>query len=135
MEMHVIATHVKTSPLRLALLAAAVLAAGAAFAHEPRKGPNGGQLVDAGAKLHAELVATGAREVVVHLYDATDKPIPAAGYKANAILIVDGKPQRFALEPTEGSRLVGSAPVPVSAPAKGALQITAPDGAAAQAKF
>lgn len=127
--------RVKTSFSRAALLVAALLVAGGALAHDPRKGPNGGQLVDAGAKLHAELVATGAREIVVHLYDAADKPIAAAGYKANAILIVDGKPQRFALEPAEGSKLVGAAPVPVKAPAKGALQITAPDGAAAQAKF
>lgn len=105
-----------------------------AFAHEPRKGPNGGALVDAG-KGHVELIANGSPDVAVILSDINDKPIPAAGYKANAIMIVAGKTQRFALEPSEGSRLVGKAPVAISAGVKGAIQITAPDGATSQAKF
>ena len=114
------------------LLAASLLTAAA---HEPRKGPNGGALVDAGARYHVELVAKGSEDVVVILSDAQDKPLPVAGFKANAILIVAGKAQRFALEPAEGSRLVGKAPVAIPAGTKGAIQITAPDGATAQAKF
>lgn len=108
--------------------------AGSASAHEPRKGPNGGALVDAG-KGHVELIANGSPDVTVLLSDINDKPIPAAGYKANAILIVAGKTRRFALEPSEGSKLVGKAPVAVPAGVKGAIQITAPDGATSQAKF
>jgi hypothetical protein len=69
------------------------------------------------------------------LYDASDQPVPAQGYRANAILVVGGATQRFALQPGEGNRLVGTAPVPVPAGTKGAVQITGPDGATAQARF
>lgn len=120
--------------LVLAALLAFTLAT-PARAHDPRPGPQGGLKVDAGANHHAELLATGTPEVVVFLYDATDQPTAARGYRASAILIVAGAPQRFALQPGDGNRLVGTAPVPVPAGTKGAIQITAPDGTTAQAKF
>jgi hypothetical protein len=106
-----------------------------AFAHDPRPGPNGGLKVDAGARHHAELVANGTPQVLVFLYDANDRPVPAQGYRASAILVVGGAPQRFALQPGDGNRLIGTAPVPVPAGTKGAVQITGPDGATAQARF
>lgn len=115
-------------------LAAVLVAAPAAFAHEAAKGKNGGLRVDAG-KYHAELVVDGTPAVAVFLSDADDKPIPAAGFKANAILVIDGKSQRFELVPAEGSKLAGTAPSPVAPGAKGAIQITAPDGTTAQAKY
>jgi hypothetical protein len=105
-----------------------------ALAHEPRKGPNGGALVDAGTG-HVELIANGTPDVVVILSDGADKSVAATGYKANAILVIDGTPQRFPLAPGENGRLVGKAPVAVPAGVKGAVQIIAPDGATAQAKF
>ncbi len=107
----------------------------AAMAHDPRPGPNGGLKVDAGTRYHAELVAKGTPEVALFLYDANDKPIPTAGFRAQAILVIDGKTQRFPLQPADGSRLVGTAPVAVPAGVKGAVQLTAPDGTTAQAKF
>jgi hypothetical protein len=110
------------------------LAAGTAAAHEPAKGPNGGLQVDAGP-YHAELVANSTATVTIYLADAEGKPIPAAGFKANAIFVVDGKSQRFTLEPADGSKLVGTAPVAVPAGVKGAVQLTAPDGKSGQAKF
>ena len=106
-----------------------------AFAHDPRPGPNGGLKVDAGARHHAELVVNGTPQVVVFLYDANDQPVSAQGYRANAILVVAGATQRFALQPGEGNRLTGTAPVSVPAGTRGAVQITAPDGATAQARF
>lgn len=105
-----------------------------AIAHEPGKGPNGGLQVDAGS-WHAELVANGTATVVVYLSDAEGKTIPAKGFKANAVFVVDGKPQRFALEPVEGAKLVGTAPVAVPAGSKGAVQLASPDGKTGQAKF
>ena len=111
-----------------------VLASGAAFAHEPTKGPNGGVQVDAGV-YHAELVANGTPSVTIYLADAEGKAIAAAGFKANAIFVVDGKPQRFTLEPADGSKLIGTAPVAVPTGVKGAVQLTAPDGKTGQAKF
>lgn len=106
-----------------------------ALAHEPRPGPNGGMKVDAGTSHHAELVADGTANVTVFLYDAKDQPVAAKGYRANAILVVGGATQRFALQPGEANRLTGTAPVPVPAGVKGAVQITGPDGATAQARF
>jgi hypothetical protein len=117
--------------------AAAVLLATAtfAFAHDPRPGPNGGLKVDAGARHHAELVANGTPQVVVFLYDANDQPVAAQGYRANAILVVGGATQRFPLQAGEANRLIGTASVPIPAGVKGAVQITGPDGATAQARF
>ncbi len=115
-------------------LAASLGISATAFAHEAAKGSNGGVRVDAG-KYHAELVVDGSTTVALFLSDSDDKPIAATGFKANAILVVDGKSQRFPLAPTEGAKLVGTAPVPVNPGVKGAVQLTAPDGATAQAKF
>ena len=124
-----------TGPILALALALALAIATAAHAHEPRPGPNGGLKVDAGKSWHAELVANGTPDVVLFLYDHEDKPIPATGFRANAILVIDGKTQRFALQPADGSKLTGTAPVPVPKGVKGAVQLTAPDGTGAQAKF
>lgn len=123
--------------MRTPILALLVLlaTASAALAHEPRPGPNGGLKVDAGSRYHAELVAAGTPDVVLFLYDANDKPIPSAGFRANAILVIDGKSQRFPLQPADGSKMTGTAPVAVPKGVKGAVQLTAPDGTTAQAKF
>lgn len=115
-------------------LAITLVSAPLALAHEAAKGPNGGLRVDAG-KYHAELVADGSPTVNLYLSDADNKPIPAAGFKGNAIFVIDGKPQRFTLEPADGGKLAGTAPVAVSAGVKGAVQLTAPDGTTGQAKF
>jgi hypothetical protein len=115
-------------------LAASLLATSVAMAHAPRPGPNGGLKVDAGA-YHAELLANGTDMVSVYLFDADDKPVDSAGFKANAILIVEGKPARFPLEPAGTNLLTGKAPGQVEAGVKGAIQITAPDGSTLQAKY
>ena len=124
---------------RRIILGAAALATTATWgvvlparAHDAR-GPNGGQLTDAG-KYHVELVGKGTR-LEVFVSDADDKPLPATGFKALAILVIDGKPQRIPLQPEGSDRLSGTAPVPLAPPAKGVLQLTAPDGTVAQAKF
>ena len=120
--------------LTTALLAtAASWGAGLPARAHDAKGPNGGQLTDAG-KYHVELVGKGTR-LEVFVSDANDKPLPAAGFKALAILVIDGKPQRIPLQPEGADRLSGTAPVPLASPAKGVLQLTAPDGTVAQAKF
>lgn len=116
------------------LLALFLMVPGLAFAHEPRPGPNCGLMVDAG-NYHAELVADGSDTVTVFLFDAADQPIDSAGFKATAILVVNSKPARFALEPAGGQKLTGKAPGAVQAGVKGAVQLTAPDGSTAQAKF
>jgi hypothetical protein len=123
--------------LKVIAFAASILAATAASAHGPSrgssKGPNGGAVSHAG-NYHVELVAKGT-SVDVFVTDAKDRPVPAERMKATAILLVKGKSQRIELEPAEGSRLSGEAPVPLPARVKGAVRLTRPDGRTAQAKF
>ncbi len=126
---------IRPSTFFVALALAALNSAAPAAAHQPRLGPHGGALVDAGSHHHAELVVDGSATVTVHLSDMSDAAVASKGFKAEAILVVDGKPVRFALEPAEASRLVGTAPVPVPKGVKGAVRLTGPDGATAQAKF
>jgi hypothetical protein len=118
----------------LVALCIAMAGALAVHAHEPQKGPNGGLRVDAG-KYHAELVADGSPNVTLFLTDADYKPVPAMGFKANAIFVIEGKPQRFALEPLGEGKLAGAAPVPVPGGVKGAIQLAGPQGETAQAKY
>jgi hypothetical protein len=102
------------------------LLASTAFAHEPRKGPNGGHLVDAGA-YHIEVVGNGTA-LDVFVSDALDKPLSATGFKALAIMVVEGKTQRIPLVPTtDGKTLSGVAPAAIKA-VKGAVQLTDKDG-------
>ena len=117
-----------------AALAFALLINGSALAHDPRPGPNGGVMVDAG-NFPAVVLAGGTDTVTACLFGAADQPVESAGFKANAILVVNAKPARFPLEPAGGQKLTGKAPGPVQAGVKGAVQLTAPDGSTAQAKF
>lgn len=124
---------------RLKSTAAIILALALCFssqtaAHEAGKGHNGGLRVDAG-KYHTELLVDGSTSVSVFLSDEDDKPIPSAGFKATAILIIDGKSQRIELKPAEASKMVGTAQAPVKPGVKGVVQLTAPDGSTAQGKF
>lgn len=117
----------------LPIVFALSLLASVSLAHEPRKGPNGGELVDAGS-YHIEVVGRGtAIEVLVS--DATDKAISATGFKALAIMVIDGKTQRITLTPTEdGKKLVGTAPAPLTS-VKGAVQLTDRDGKTATGRI
>jgi membrane fusion protein, heavy metal efflux system len=105
---------------------------GAALAHEAA-GRHGGRVADAGP-FHIELVTRGP-EVVVHVSDGTQKPVPAAGFRGTAILVVDGKPARVPLEPQAEDRLAGRAASDLGARPRGVVQITAPDGARASGRF
>jgi hypothetical protein len=119
--------HTKILALTLAMFAAP------AFAHEPRKGPNGGDLVDAGS-YHIEVIGRGT-VIEVLVSDATDKPVSATGFKALAIMVIDGKTQRITLSPTpDGKKLAGSAPAPLTS-VKGAVQLTDKDGKTATGRI
>jgi len=114
-------------------LAGILLAAAPAYAHEAGNGPNGGRVADAG-KYHVELVAKD-KTVDVYVLDGSEKPVPATGFKATAILVSNGKPARVALAPADGSRLTGTSEVPLTSAPKGAVQLTAPDGSTASGRF
>jgi hypothetical protein len=114
-------------------LALAMLLNNPASAHEPRKGPNGGMVVDAGP-YHVELVAQ-TTEVSLFVSDGAYKPLAATGFKAVAILMLEGKIHRVELTPAEGGRLSGQSPVALPKNPKGAVQLSPPDGKTAQARF
>ncbi|ACB24525.1 MULTISPECIES: hypothetical protein [Methylobacterium] len=116
---------------RLALITA-LLTASAVCAHETA-GQHGGRVTDAG-KFHVELVAKG-ETVDVFLSDEGQKPVPAAGFKGTAILVVGGKPARVPLEPADGNRMTGKAATALGDSPKGAVQLTGPDGETASGKF
>jgi hypothetical protein len=110
----------------ISLAVAFTLLASTGFAHEPRKGPNGGDLVDAGA-YHIEVVGKGT-VLEVYVTDAQDRPLRASDFKALAIMVIDGKTQRVSLEPAaDGKTLSGVAPAPIKA-IKGAVQLTDKEG-------
>lgn len=105
-----------------------------AAAHEPRIGPRGGPLVDAGS-YHVEVV-TQEKAIEVFVSDLADKPLTATGFKALAVLVIEGKSARIPLEATgDGSRLAGKAEANLPKRIKGAVQLTAPDGKTATASF
>jgi hypothetical protein len=124
--------NLKTMNLKSLILASLIAVAVPAAAHDVEKGPHGGRMADAGS-YHVELVAKD-NTVDVFLTGADDKPVSATGFKGTAILVVDGKAQRIVLEAT-GAKLTGKAGVPLPAQPKGAVQLTAPDGKTASAKF
>lgn len=115
------------------MLALLLLAPALAQAHEPRIGPRGGALVDAGAH-HVEVVVTPT-SLDVFVSDAQDRPLPATGFKATAIIVANGKPQRIPLEAKQPDRLSGPSSLVPGQPLRGVIQLTGPDGKTAAAKL
>jgi len=91
--------------LLVALLASAPSIA--ALAHGPSRGPNGGQMQDIGS-YHGELLAQDGL-LTFFLYDASDRPLPASGATATAIVLASGRQQTLAFAPrADGKALVAS---------------------------
>lgn len=118
--------------LSIAVIGMAMIA-GAAFAHAPAKGKNGGQQVDAG-NYHVEAVVKG-NTIDVFLTDHSDKAVQTKGFKGTAILVVKGKPAQIVLAPRGENVLTGTSAVELTAPIRGAVQITNAEGQTVQAKF
>jgi hypothetical protein len=113
-------------------LGAALLVALPAYAHEA-KGPNGGRLVDA-TPYHAELVAKD-KAIEIFLTGKSDKPVDPKGFKGIAIFNLGGKAERITLAPSEKGALSGAVVTALPPNPKGAVQLTAPDGKTATARF
>lgn len=111
----------------------AALVAGAALAHAPEKGKNGGQQVDAG-NYHVEAVVKG-NTLDVFITDHGETPVATKGFKGTAVLIVKGKPAKITLAPRGENVLTGTSPVELAAPIRGAIQITNDQNETVQAKF
>jgi hypothetical protein len=110
----------------------ALLAALPAVAHE-LKASHGGRLAEAGP-YHVELVAKDTA-IEIFLVGENDKPVDPRGFKAVAIFNLGGKAERITLIPSENSNLRGTAATALPASPKGAIQLTAPDGKTATARF
>jgi hypothetical protein len=117
---------------RYLTLGVALLAGLPAYAHDA-KGPHGGRLVDAGP-YHAELVAKD-KAIEIFLTSENDKPVDPKGFKAVAIFNLGGKAERITLAPSEKNILSGTAATALPKNPKGAVQLTAPDGKTATARF
>ena len=76
-----------------------------ADAHGPKRGPNGGEIQDL-AGSHVELVAQD-NEIVVYLFDAENKPMPAQGVIATATVLAQGKQEIVTLQPAKGNEMRG----------------------------
>lgn len=119
-------------PRRL-LLASLTLAPFAAHAHAPRRGPNGGQKVDIGSN-HAELVAEG-NTLRLFLFDGADRPIPATGVTAQAVILTGGRQATIALAPTGDNVLTGTGDFTAARGMRAVLTLTLPGQRPAQARF
>ena len=73
--------------------------------------------------------------VDVYLISHQNKQMPLTGYKGLAILSIDGKTERVALEARDGTKLTGQVTGNLPAQPKGVVQITPPDGKTVSAKF
>ena len=104
-----------------------------AFAHGPKRGKNGGPQVDAGS-YHIEIVSRGTL-LQVYMRDHSDKAVSTEGFKATAILVINGKTERITLTPAGENQLSGTSSTDLPAEPKGAVQITGPAGSTVQAKF
>ena len=91
------------------ILLAALLATvpSIAAAHGPSRGPNGGQMQDIGS-YHGELLAQDG-SLTFFLYDANDRPLPATGASATAIVLAAGRQLTLAFAPrADGKALVAT---------------------------
>ena len=117
---------------RYPTLGVALLAALPAYAHDA-KSLHGGRLADAGP-YHVELVAKETT-IEVFIVGENGKPVDPKGFKPVAIFTLGGKAERIPLAPSEKDRLSGTAATALPAKPKGAVQLTAPDGKTATARF
>lgn len=124
------------TPRRLLLASFALALFGAPFAavaHEPRRGPNGGQKVDIGTN-HAELVAVG-NTLRLFLFDGADRPIPAAGATAQAVILAGGRQATVALAPSGDNVLAGTGDFLAARGMRAVVTLTLPGQRPVQARF
>ena len=124
------------TPRRLLLANLTLVPLGASFAaraHEPRRGPNGGQKVDIGTN-HAELLAAG-NTLRLFLFDSADRPIPAAGATAQAVILAGGRQVTVALTPSGDNVLAGTGDFTAARGMRAVVTLTLPGQRPAQARF
>lgn len=114
-------------------LATLVLAPESLRAHEPRRGPNGGQKVDIGSN-HAELVAQG-NTLRLFLFDAADRPMAVSGATAQAVVLAGGRQATVPLAPAGENLLQGTGDFTAARGMRAVVTLTLPGQRPAQARF
>lgn len=119
--------------LALALMASLVFAPLASAQHKHgAAGPNGGLMEDV-AGIHAELVAKG-NEIVVYVFDESEKPLKAAGITASALVVNGNDRETIKLEATDTS-LKGTTKKAVARNTQVTVMIKTAQGKSGQARF
>jgi hypothetical protein len=104
-----------------------------ASAHEPRRGPNGGQVADIGQH-HGELVARG-NVLRFFLFDGADQPLPVAGATAQAVVLSGGRQASVTLSPTGANVLQGTGDFTAAPGMRAVVTLTLPNQRPVQARF
>jgi hypothetical protein len=97
------------------------------------KGPNGGQMVDAGS-FHVELVIKNA-DYSVNVFDHVDNPVAVAQATGVATVMVGEEKEKVTLQPVAANTLTGTGALKRSGPTKVLVLLRVPDQATAMARF
>ena len=83
---------------------------------------------------HAELLAAG-NTLRLFLFDGADKPIPAAGATAQAVILAGGRQVTVALTPSGDNVLAGTGDFTAARGMRAVVTLTLPGQRPAQARF
>ena len=119
--------------LKLALALALLALASMTFADERAKGPNGGQIKDAG-KHHLELVVK-ENALTVYVIGAKDAKVATKGASGSATVLTGKNTASLKLEPTGENALAGSGSFQPAPEMKVVVSVTLPGQAPIQARF
>ncbi len=131
-----LATPYRSATPTLALFAVVVFAltlAPATYADERAKGPNGGQIKDAG-KHHLELVVK-ENALTVYVSGAKDAKVATKGASGSATVLAGKSTARVKLEPSGENALAGSAKFESTPDLKVVVSVTLPGENPVQARF
>ena len=109
---------------RLLFACCLIAISGPASAHGPARGPNGGQMQDL-AGSHVELVAKDS-ELVLYLFDAENKPVPAKGAAATATVLATARPETVTLVAGDDNAMRGNGSFTAAPGMKVIISLTLP---------
>jgi hypothetical protein len=106
---------------------------GLASAHGPARGPNGGQMQDL-AGSHVELVAQDS-ELVLYLFDAENKPVPAKAAAATATILATGQQETVTFVAGDDNAMRGKGRFTAAPGMKVVVSLTLPGQRAQSGRF
>lgn len=118
----------------LAFAALLCVLSGAAAAHAPGPGPNGGQMQHLGNNTHVEVVAKG-NSILLYVFTPEDEPLATEGATATATVLAGGKTTRVPLQPKGGNLMQGSGDFEAAPGMRVVVSITMPGGRPTQGRF